>query len=49
MFTVSPGKPMTRFTGASKDANEFMLLGRYAAEGIWKTMPFAKYKQQAAK
>lgn len=43
------GKPMTRFTGASKDANEFMLLGRYVAEGIWKTMPFAKYKQQAAK
>jgi len=26
-----------------------MLLGRYVAEGIWKTMPFAKYKQQAAK
>jgi hypothetical protein len=40
---------MTRFTGASKDVNEFLLLGRYVAEGFWKTMPFAKYKQQAAK
>jgi hypothetical protein len=26
-----------------------MLLGRYVAEGFWKTVPFAKYKQQAAK
>ncbi|MBU1689407.1 MAG: thioredoxin family protein [Gammaproteobacteria bacterium] len=43
------GKPMTRYTGASKDEKEFMLLGRYVAEGLWKTMPFAKYKQQAAK
>jgi len=40
---------MTRFTGASKDVNEFMLLGRYVAEGIWKTMPFARYKLQVAK
>ncbi len=43
------GKPMTRFTGASKDVNEFMLLGHYVAEGAWKTMPFAKYKQQPVK
>lgn len=42
------GKPTTRLTGATKDAREFMLLGRYAVEGAWKSMPFAKYKQQAA-
>lgn len=43
------GKPMTRLTGATKDAGEFMLLGRYVVEGAWKGMPFTKYKQQAAK
>jgi len=42
------GKQMTRFTGAAKDVAEFMQLGRYVAEGAYKSMPFAKYKQQAA-
>lgn len=40
------GKQVTRFTGAAKDAREFILLGRYVVEGAWTTMPFAKYKQQ---
>jgi len=40
------GNPMTRFTGAAKDVGEFMQLGRYVAEGAYKNMPFAKYKQQ---
>lgn len=40
------GKQVTRFTGAAKDAGEFILLGRYVVEGAWKSMPFAKYKQQ---
>lgn len=43
------GRQMARFTGAAKDTGEFMLLGRYVVEGAWKGMPFAKYKQQAAK
>lgn len=41
------GQPLTRFTGAAKDAKEFMTLGRFVVEGAYKTMPFAKYKQQA--
>ncbi|MHB8166208.1 MAG: thioredoxin family protein [Sulfuricella sp.] len=49
VFYDLDGKPMTRFTGVSKDVNEFMLLGRYVAGGFWKTMPFTKYEQQAAK
>lgn len=40
------GKPVFRFTGAAKDTDEFMKLGRYMGEGIYKQMPFAKYKQQ---
>jgi len=42
------GNQMTRFTGAAKDVAEFMQLGRYVAEGAYKSMPFAKYKQQGA-
>lgn len=42
------GDPTTRFTGAAKDANEFLLFGKYVADGIYKKkdLPFAKYKQQ---
>jgi thioredoxin-related protein len=43
------GKQVARFTGAAKDVGEFMLFGHYLADGAWKTMPFAKYKQQAVK
>ena len=34
-----------RFTGASKDVNEFMLLGRYVVEKAYKTQSFAVFKQ----
>lgn len=40
------GKPVTRFTGAAKDAQEFLAFGHYVVEGAYKTMSFAKYKQQ---
>ncbi len=48
LFFDLSGKVLTRFTGAAKDSKEFMALGRYVADGAYKTMPFAKYKQQAA-
>lgn len=48
LFFDLSGKVMTRFTGAAKDSREFMALGRYVADGAYKSMPFAKYKQQAA-
>lgn len=41
------GNQMTRYTGATKDVQEFLLLGRYVVEDAYKAMPFAKYKQQA--
>lgn len=40
------GKQMVRFIGAAKDVNEFLQFGRYVVEGHYKSMPFAKYKQQ---
>lgn len=49
IFFDLSGQPLTRFTGAAKDAREFMALGRYVVEGAHKSMPFAKYKQQAVK
>lgn len=48
IFFDLSGRQLTRFTGAAKDKKEFMALGRYVVEGAYKTMPFAKYKQQAA-
>lgn len=40
------GNRVTRFPGAAKDVNEFLLLGRYVVEGAYASMPFAKYKRQ---
>ena len=47
VFYDLDGQPLTRFTGASKDPAEFLLLGRYVVDGAYKTQPFARYKQAA--
>lgn len=41
------GNAITRYTGAAKDVNEFLLFGKYVAEGAYKNkeMSFPKYKQ----
>ncbi|MDP2829391.1 MAG: thioredoxin family protein [Sulfuricellaceae bacterium] len=49
LFVDLNGKKMTLYTGAAKDTNEFMALGRYVVDGEYKTMPFSKYKRQAKK
>lgn len=36
-----------RFTGAARDKDEFMLLGRYVVEGAYKDQPFTRYKRAA--
>jgi len=46
VFFDLEGKPVTRFTGATQTADEFLLLGRYVVEGVYKTMPFNVYKRQ---
>ena len=46
-FVDLEGKPMKlgRYTGATKDAEEFMLLGRFIVEGKNEVMPFVRYKR----
>jgi thioredoxin-related protein len=49
LFFDLDGKLITRFTGATQTPEEFMLLGRYVVEGVYKTLPFNVYKRQAAR
>ena len=44
------GNPIrrARFTGATRDAEEFMLLGKYVAEGAYEQTTFTRYKRQRA-
>lgn len=44
IFFDNQGEPVTRFIGPTKDAAEFLLLGRYVIEGAYKTQPFSAYK-----
>lgn len=41
------GKMAYRFTGASKDVQEFLMLGQYVVDGAYKTQAFVAYKQSA--
>lgn len=43
------GKEVFRHTGRTTDAEEFLLMGRYVSEGIYKKMPFTKYKRSLSK
>lgn len=45
LFFDLDGKLVTRYVGPTKDKAEFLLLGRYVAEGSYATTPFARYKQ----
>jgi thioredoxin-related protein len=47
VFYDLAGNPITRYTGATQTAEEFLLLGRYVVEGAYGNMPFAAYKRQA--
>jgi thioredoxin-related protein len=43
------GNLVARYTGATRDADEFMLLGRYVVEGAYKDTTFTKYKRADAR
>lgn len=45
LFFGLDGKLVTRYVGPTKDKAEFLLLGKYVAEGTYATEPFTKYKQ----
>ena len=40
------GEQVVRFTGATSSVEEFLWLGQYFVDGIYKQMPFAKYKRE---
>ena len=46
MFFDLDGKPVARYTGATADAQEFMWLGQYVVDGVYKDMPFTRYKRE---
>lgn len=48
IFFDLEGNGVTRFTGATQTAGEFLLLGQYVVDGVYKTMPFNVYKRQHA-
>lgn len=47
IFYDLDGNAVARFTGATQNVEEFLLLGRYVVEGVHKSMPFNVYKRQA--
>jgi thioredoxin-related protein len=40
------GERVVRYTGATKNAEEFLLLGRFVVEGHYKTTNFTRYKRE---
>lgn len=40
------GKRISRYIGATSSIEEFLLLGKYVAEGHFKKLSFTKYKRQ---
>ena len=42
------GNIVARYTGATRDSDEFLLLGRYVVEGAYKDTTFTKYKRGAS-
>jgi thioredoxin-related protein len=48
VFYDFDGKPLVRFAGEIRDADEFMLLGDFVASGAYRTRSVAEFKQSAA-
>ena len=45
-FFDHQGELMTRYTGALKNADDFLLLGRFVAEGHYKETRFSKFRRE---
>ncbi|WJW76127.1 thioredoxin family protein [Thiohalobacter sp. IOR34] len=45
LFFDLQGRPVVRYTGATRDAEEFLWLGEYVVSGGYQEMPFARYKR----
>lgn len=49
VFYDLQGEPIVRYTGATSGVDEFLLLGEFVAQEIYKQMTFTKYKRQQTK
>jgi thioredoxin-related protein len=45
MFFDLDGKPVLRYTGATRDADEFMWLGEFVADNHYQSTKFTRYKR----
>jgi len=43
------GNPISRYTGATRDAKEFLLLGKFITDGSYKKTNFTRYKREHKK
>ena len=48
VFYDLDGKVITRYTGATRDVEEFLWLGEYVVSGKWKTANFTSYRRERA-
>ncbi len=46
IFFGLDGKPMLRYTGATRDVDEFLWLGEFVVSGEYKTRNFTVYKRE---
>jgi thioredoxin-related protein len=44
-FIGLDGKPVTRFTGPTRNAGEFLLLGEYVVDGHYRSETFTQFKR----
>lgn len=44
VFFAADGREMARYTGATRDAETFLALGHYVAEGHWQRMSFEQFR-----
>lgn len=49
LFLGLDGKLLTKYTGATRDAEEFLWLGEFVTAGAWKTTNFTAYKRERAR
>jgi thioredoxin-related protein len=47
IFFDPDGNPVQRFTGATRDATEFLLLGQFVVSGEYRNTNFTRYKRKA--
>ena len=46
LFVNLEGEPVARYTGATRNAEEFMWLGEYVVDEVYREMPFTRYKRE---